>query len=265
MSITAIVHIYNEEYLLPFWIKHHQHFFSHVIFIDYDSTDKSVETIKTLAPEWEVRTTKTTGKWGAKLDDDEVMEIEREVSGFKIALNITDFFIPSKPLDEILNDGPLQKLHVFIVCSSKGEDNPTTIHDIMSGIERAQPEIRGYRFLHSHEDGNYQLGRHDSWHPGVWANAHIVWLGFYPWNERAIQRKLQFKERLSQSDINMGAGVQHLWPREEMEQKHLDYTEKLPILEKYPVLQKALQDCYSYSINERSGGVYGVCGVTSHA
>jgi len=32
-------HIYNEEYLLPFWLKHHKKIFDHGVIIDNFSTD----------------------------------------------------------------------------------------------------------------------------------------------------------------------------------------------------------------------------------
>jgi hypothetical protein len=33
--ITVISHIFNEEYLLPFWLEHHRTIFDHGIIIDY--------------------------------------------------------------------------------------------------------------------------------------------------------------------------------------------------------------------------------------
>lgn len=241
MNITAIVHIYNEEYLLPFWIEHHRHIFSHVIFIDYHSTDKSLDIIRQQAPSWEIRTT-TTSQWDAKSDDDEVVEIERTISGFKIALNITDFFLPGSSIEDLVNGGDVQKLHVFTVCSSNETDNePSSIDELLQGVERAQPEIRGFRFLHSREDGNYYLGRHDTRHPATWSKASIVWFGFYPWTEKMIQRKLQFAKKLSQCDINIGAGLQHLWSRTEMEERHHKYCTEMPKLNAYPALQRDIQ------------------------
>ena len=51
---TVISHFYNEEYLLPFWLKHHKKYFDHGILINYHSTDKSVEIIKEICPDWEI-------------------------------------------------------------------------------------------------------------------------------------------------------------------------------------------------------------------
>jgi hypothetical protein len=239
--ITAIVHMFNEEYLLPLWIEHHKHVFSHVIFIDYRSTDKSVEIIREMAPTWEIRTTRTT-EWAAQKDDEEVVDIERTISGFKIALNITDFFLPGCSIEELTQMAPIQRLHVFTVCSSNENDEEgKSLRDILKGIERAVPEKRGTRILHSMEDGNYYLGRHDTRHPTTWSKASIVWFGFYPWTEKMIQRKLQFAQNLSSGDINIGAGLQHLWSRSEMIEKHSAYCKEIPLLDSYPILRRDIQ------------------------
>ena len=50
MKTTVITHFWNEEILLPYWLKHHLELFDHGILINYRSTDKSVEIIKELAP-----------------------------------------------------------------------------------------------------------------------------------------------------------------------------------------------------------------------
>ena len=42
---TIITNIFNEEYLLPFWLDYHRRIFDHGIVIDYDSTDRSIEIV----------------------------------------------------------------------------------------------------------------------------------------------------------------------------------------------------------------------------
>ena len=81
---TVVCHFYNEEYLLPFWLKHHRTMFAHGILIDYHSTDQSVAIIRDLCPTWDVRTSRNT-MFQAVLVDEEVMEIEAGVGGYKIA------------------------------------------------------------------------------------------------------------------------------------------------------------------------------------
>ena len=90
---TVITHFYNEEYLLPFWIKHHREIFDHGIFINYKSTDKSVDLIKKYAPSsWQIVDSENDS-FDGNLCDLEVMRYEQRVKGWKIALNVTEFFI----------------------------------------------------------------------------------------------------------------------------------------------------------------------------
>ena len=53
-------------------------------------TDRSVEICKTFAPNWEIRNSKSL-EFDAYLVDQEVMEIEREITGWKMVLNTTEF------------------------------------------------------------------------------------------------------------------------------------------------------------------------------
>jgi hypothetical protein len=56
--LTIISHFYNEEYLLPWWLEHHKKIAPFGVMIDYHSTDRSVEIIKSICPHWEIRTTR---------------------------------------------------------------------------------------------------------------------------------------------------------------------------------------------------------------
>ena len=46
MKLTVISGIYNEEYLLPFWLEHHRKIFDHGVIVDWHSTDRSLEIIR---------------------------------------------------------------------------------------------------------------------------------------------------------------------------------------------------------------------------
>ena len=77
MPLTLISHFWNEEFLLPYWLRHHYPLFDHGVLLDYASTDQSVEIIRALAPRWEVRPSRN--QWfDARDADAEVMEVERE-------------------------------------------------------------------------------------------------------------------------------------------------------------------------------------------
>lgn len=55
---TLITHIFNEEYLLPFWLEHHKNMFDDLVVIDYHSTDKSLEICKNMWPTCKIMTTR---------------------------------------------------------------------------------------------------------------------------------------------------------------------------------------------------------------
>ena len=51
---TLITHIFNEEYLLPFWLHHHKDMFDEIVIIDYNSTDNSIEICKNIYPRCQI-------------------------------------------------------------------------------------------------------------------------------------------------------------------------------------------------------------------
>jgi len=55
MKLTLISHFYNEEFLLPYWLSYHSKIFDHGILVNYRSTDDSVQMIRELTPDWEIR------------------------------------------------------------------------------------------------------------------------------------------------------------------------------------------------------------------
>ncbi len=69
---------------------HHTKLFDHGILINRGSTDCSVEICRLLAPHWEIRNSKVL-EFDAVLVDQEVMEIEKEITGWKMVLNTTEF------------------------------------------------------------------------------------------------------------------------------------------------------------------------------
>jgi len=215
INATVLCHFYNEEYLLPFWLKHHRSIFTHGIMIDYDSTDKSVEIIKELCPTWEIRTTKNE-MFDAVLVDKEVMEIEEILKGFKIVLNVTEFII-AKTEFNLKNDLVCIGMKSYTALS----DLKTPQNDIefFNNIQRVSyADERGHRVIHSYQNGNYTTGRHSSNHSTTLStDLYILWCGFYPWNDETLKRKCQIKDKIPESDKMRGLGFQHLWNKEQME------------------------------------------------
>ena len=231
MKLTVISGIFNEEYLLPFWLEHHRKVFDHGVLIDWHSTDRSLEIIRELCPTWEIRTTINT-TFGADEIDQELMSIEREFEGYKMVLNTTEFLISAKPIRELIQDTPNSNYSIqgLAAISSDVDTYPQTLQEMMSRVERVNLTRRMYRSLFSYPDGMYGLGRHYPTHP-ITANipAYVLWFGFYPWNERAIARKLQIADRIPVHDRVRGYSYHHRWNRDEQEgHKALWTSESVP-------------------------------------
>ena len=80
----------NEEYLLPFWLKHHREMFDHGVMIDYHSTDASADIVRELVPDWELVPARYE-RWDPIDEDFERMNHEARFQAWKITLNITEF------------------------------------------------------------------------------------------------------------------------------------------------------------------------------
>jgi hypothetical protein len=235
VNATLLCHFYNEEYLLPFWLKHHRSMFSHGIMIDYHSTDRSKQIIKELCPTWEIRTSRNQN-FKADMVDNEVMDIEKEINGYKMTLNVTEFLIASKPFER--NDAnKCFRIESYIVIPNSTYSEPENEIQFIQHIDKlAYQSERGYRSFHSYPHGNYTLGRHASRHAvEEIPSLFIVWCGFYPWNEKTIKRKLQIKDNIPEEDKRVGNGYQHLWGLERMEQEIKEFDKRK---------QTSLQDLY---------------------
>lgn len=232
--LTAIMHFFNEIELLPFWIAHHRDLFDHVVFIDYASTDGSAELCRRLAPDWEVRPSRHT-HFSATLCDQEVMEIERETSGWKIALNVTEFLhVDRQGLDAFMVETPtaLAFRAAIMVCpdaqvgeaprrgQSLVEHFPFGLYDIDYVRLTGMMAMRN-RILHNLPHARYAQGRHvllNSFTAYV-PKGLILWYGFSPWNDAILARKLQIQTRIPDSDRRQRHGIHHFVDRTKLEDK----------------------------------------------
>jgi hypothetical protein len=211
---TVIMHIYNEEYLLPFWLEHHKPMFDHGIIIDYGSTDSSLSIISSLCPTWDIRRSRNS-VFDAKLIDSEVMDIESTVVGFKIALNVTEFLLHTEDFMKNISQQPICfAIPMVKALSSNDNYHPTTLKEFFGGIENIGITrwLRGtHRFIHNFSNGGYGTGRHSVSMPFSYTNdACVVWVGMYPLNSRTMARKLQIKSKMSEHDKLHNFGAQHL-------------------------------------------------------
>jgi len=221
---TLISHIYNEEYLLPFWLNHHKHMFDHGVIIDYRSTDNSLSIIKEICPTWEIITTRNSCFKASEIDS-EVMDIENNIEGIKLVLNTTEFLFASKPIRDFFSNDLLAYGVIPYTPYSIHEYHPTTIEDIYNNLLNEDIKYHydrpglGTRQIHNFKNGNYSVcGRHGTNNsPCVYTNdMFVVWLGFFPFNEHLLNRKLQIKNQIPESDKISCLGFQHLYDKEKM-------------------------------------------------
>lgn len=227
---TIISHFYNEEYLLPWWVAQHASLFDHGIMINYGSTDRSVQVIRHHAPHWEIRDSRNT-HFDAHEVDAEVMEIEREVDGWKIVLNTTEFLV-CKDMDKFLQQLDELGHHAYCLQSAHMIDPlhlelPDPIYRFPLYQQRYYGLIVNHgrnRVIHRYPDGDYIIGRHGSNHPGssLPPGAMILWYGFSPWNEQLKKRKLQIKNKMG---AFKGYGGQHLMNEEEIEALYQEFAQ----------------------------------------
>jgi len=229
---TVITHFFNEEYLLPFWIKHHREIFDHGILINYKSTDQSVNMIKKYAPStWEIVDT-VNDNFDAQLCDIEVMQHEKNVKGWKIALNITEFFVCPN-LEFIEKECEKNGLNGFKTSGVVMVDNQVE-KQIDFNIPLIEQKRFGFledsfdfkaiklpwysspsrgRIYHKCKTGIYFPGRHKSFLSKIpyTANAAFtMWYGYSPWNQEFLKRKNQISKNIDPEDIKRGWGSQHI-------------------------------------------------------
>lgn len=222
MKTTLISHIFNEEYLLPFWLNHHKNMFDEIHIIDYNSTDKSIEICKSICPDCVIITSRNK-LFDAKQDDLEIMQIENTIEGIKIALNTTEFLFCKNQIKDLFIDkiNPISFSVGSVTPYSINEYNVDNSDELFRNLLNRDVvyhmDDRGARQLHNFPNGKYTLGRHTTHNCSFKTNeAHIVWMGFYPMNDNLLKRKLQIQQNIPQSDIDIGAGYQHFFTKDVM-------------------------------------------------
>jgi hypothetical protein len=229
MKSTVICHFFNEEYLLPFWLAHHTKIFDHGVIVDYRSTDKSLDIVRKICPLWSIMTSRNKNFEAAEVDK-EVMEIEQSLNGIKMVLNVTEFIFPTRPLKTYFKTEEPQCFSLEAttpVSLFMRDEDPMNLTDLLKGIETAlwaDGERMGHRLIHNYTSGLYEVGRHESGLSSTnMPDAILIWLGFFPWTDRLIQRKLQIMAQIPESDVQKHYGImqQHTMTAAELERKRM--------------------------------------------
>ena len=207
--LTLISHFYNEEYLLPWWLEHHKKMAKFGVMIDYHSTDRSVDIIKSICPNWQIITSKNE-TFGAAECDREVQEVERTIKGYKMALNTTEFLIGNVPM-ALRHTPKYLSVKSFIMCDLKNNlpsypnyDRPL-IEQCHTGM--VHHHYRPGRTLHRFDALDYTKGRHTYMYDTEL--LALCWFGWAPFNEHTLKRKLQIQNKIPPEQFATGAGVQH--------------------------------------------------------
>ena len=241
---TVLCHFYNEEYLLPHWLKHHREIFDHGILINYDSTDLSEEIIREMCPSWSVVKSRNPEFEAVKCDI-EVQDYEILVDGWRIALNVTEFLMIDEEELKTRKDDLLISSCMMICPEEMKDVDPSSkkllIDQFTHGIDTIDYQENELREIMFREGGNPEgivrsgrrmsmdpkpyFGVHPPWR--MWSgpgrhfnvckdlppntNSRIFWYGYAPWTRGSLERKLQIGARLSKGDISLGFGSNHLF------------------------------------------------------
>jgi len=212
MKKTIITHIYNEEFLLPWWLNHHKQFFEDGIIIDYASTDRSVEICKDICPTWHVFSSGNKD-FQAHMIDAQVCHFERQLDGWRIALNVTEFLVGD--LNKAMHD--LQEPTQYLIPSiaffdwnpegTLDKEQPLWAQKKMGITYKKDFQARRGRSLHNVDNMVYDVGRH---FPRFnYEDVLIFHYGNCISSPEMVNRRLQIQHRIPEQDKRMGLGHQH--------------------------------------------------------
>lgn len=222
--MVIISSFYNEEYLLPWWLKHHKDIFEHGVLFNYFSTDKSVSIIKKICPTWEVRDT-SNKDWDFPANDREYMDAEKEFDEYKIVLTTTEFLfgnLPKLPKRKTAYSIPFVRL-----VDDEPEKLPTYNKPLIEQKHTAYVEKSDWnkkRYLHNYPYGQYGVGRHNTKLKTTDISMQIYKYVYSPWNEKFIKRKLQMKDYVNPENTKKNMGLHHVWDRKKLKK---EYTKAL--------------------------------------
>lgn len=218
MKTHLIAHIFNEEYLLPYWLNYHSKLFDNIIIIDYNSTDNSLNICRTICPNIVIIPSRNSD-FNAVEVDREVMDIENTLDGIKMALNVTEFLICKTNISTVFekyNDRVSLSVEAITAYSRRTHIITDLITDLLEPDMVFKSE-RGNRQIHTYPNGAYHVGRHQTSNPQTnTTDFYIAHLGNYPMNESVLKRKQQIGQRIPECDRIARYGFHHLFTKEQI-------------------------------------------------
>ena len=225
MRKTLISHFFNEEYLLPWFLNHHKQIFDHGIMIDYHSTDRSVEIIKENCPTWDIITSRNIDFQADNIDT-EVMDIERNIDGWKIALNVTEMMIGDY---SILDDTPRQYLLPTLFMVDTDRDNSVSQNlplyeqkhwgfsfkdSQQAFLERRSRSIHNIPMFYPPQNTAECMGPGRHYHHYNTDQLVIFYYGWCPFDDGGVARKLQIQTQIPWVDRMQNRGFHHITNKE---------------------------------------------------
>lgn len=214
MKKTILCHFYNEEYMLPWFLNHHKEIFDHGVMIDYHSTDRSVEIIREICPTWDIVSSRNPN-FQADMIDYEVMDIEKDIEGWRICLNVTEQLIGDY---SILDDAPRQLLVPSVFFVDCDRDRPVT-HELPLYKQKTDGFSFDKYFLERRARSLHNIpveypipGRHYGNY--TTDELAIFYYGWCPFNDEALARKLQIQTQIPLVDRQRNWGFHHITNKE---------------------------------------------------
>jgi hypothetical protein len=194
--------------------------------IDYHSTDRSVDIIRKICPTWDIIPSRNQDFQADNIDI-EVNDIERNVEGWKICLNVTEQLIGDY---SIIDDaGPEQILipSIFMVdCDRDRVVDPS--------LPLYEQKFHGFTFKDSNQAFLERRARRlhctsipyptsssaDCMAPGRHYNFYTtdqlitLYYGWCPFDDGGIARKLQIQTQIPLIDRQRGWGFHHITNKE---------------------------------------------------
>lgn len=224
-EVVLYSHVYNEELMIPYWIRHHAPMFDRAYIFDYSSTDKTVELLRELAPStWVIQSSRNT-KFGAVEVDDEIMVAESMCDDcWKIALTATEFLFHENlrdflaQQDNIIDAPPRYFSIPMFMMVDDGQGAPLKPYEsLISQRSTLLPKSDASRYLHNFfsSEYRYSAGRHGfggvipstaTFEPMT--SAAIFKFRFAPWPE-VKARISQIGYRMPESDVVAQLGIHH--------------------------------------------------------
>jgi hypothetical protein len=210
---TLISHIYNEEFLLPFFIKQHYSKFDHGIILDFGSTDESKSIIKRMAPNWQIIDCSEYSFSAIKLDN-LVTELESEIQGICLTLTVTEFLIGDPRL--ISKEAIIPTVSLLRLPEEPEISLGQKFHDVYkNGIFPFSSQSHSETEWMARKKGRrisvlrspYPVGRHFDL---LGDSLLLIYrVSNCLANEKMLKRRLQIQDKIPVSDKVLGLGVQH--------------------------------------------------------